>query len=61
MRPDPLFMPVRELSKHIKSGRISPVELTELYLRRLEKIGPNYNSVVTVIRKRALRQARRAE
>lgn len=61
MRPDPLFMPVRELSKHIKSGRISPVELTELYLRRLEKIGPNYNSVVTVTRRRALRQARRAE
>jgi aspartyl-tRNA(Asn)/glutamyl-tRNA(Gln) amidotransferase subunit A len=61
LRIDPLLMPVRELSKYIRSGRVSPVELTEFCLRRLEKIGPAYNSVVTVTRGRALRQARRAE
>lgn len=56
-----VFMPIRELSKLVRSRQVSPVELTETFLERLEKLGPKYNAVVTVTRKRALEQARRAE
>jgi len=58
---NPLYMPVRGLSKHIREGKISPVELTEFFLGRLEKLGPGFNAVVTVTRERALSQARKAE
>ncbi len=61
MKLNPLYMPVRELSKHIREGEISPVELTEFFLGRLEKLGPDFNAVVTVTRERALSQARKAE
>ncbi len=40
---------------------MSPVELTETFLDRLERFGPRYNAVVTVTRERALREAREAE
>jgi len=40
---------------------VRAVELAELYLDRLERIGPRYNAVVTVMRDHALRQARRAD
>ena len=57
----PLHLPISELSKQIKKGRVSPVELTETFLNRLETIGPRLNSVVTVTRSLALKQARKAE
>ena len=40
---------------------MSPVELAETFLDRLERLGPRYNAVVTVTRERALREAREAE
>lgn len=61
MKQTPLYMPIRQLSKHIRDGEISPVELTEFFLTRLEKLGPTFNAVVTVTRDRALNQARKAE
>lgn len=61
MKLNPLYMPVRELSKHIHEGKISPVELAEFFLERLEKLGPDFNAVVTVTREKALSQARKAE
>ena len=57
----PIHLPISELSKQIKKGRISPVELTETFLNRLETIGPRLNAVVTVTRSLALKQARKAE
>jgi len=56
-----IFTPVSKLSEGIRKGRISPVELAETFLNRLEGLGPRYNSVVTVTRRLALKQARRAE
>lgn len=56
-----IFMPVRELGELLRTRQVSPVELTELSLERLESLGPRYNAVVTITRDRALRQARRAE
>jgi len=57
----PLYTPISELSKHIRRGRVSPVELTETFLDRLETIGPRLNAVVTTTRSLALKQARKAE
>jgi hypothetical protein len=37
MKLNPLYLPIRELSKHIYNGRISPVDLTKFFLKRLEK------------------------
>ncbi|HEV8481703.1 MAG TPA: amidase [Candidatus Eisenbacteria bacterium] len=54
------FLSIRELATRLQKG-LSPVELTEHFLDRLEKVGPAYNCVVTVLRERALEEARKAE
>ena len=58
---DVLYLTVRELGTRIKSGRLSPVELTESYLDRSERIGSKLNAFVTITRELALKQARDAE
>jgi aspartyl-tRNA(Asn)/glutamyl-tRNA(Gln) amidotransferase subunit A len=58
---DTLFSSVRTLGDAIRTRKLSPVELTEAYLKRLETIGPKLNAVVTVTRDLALAQARAAE
>jgi aspartyl-tRNA(Asn)/glutamyl-tRNA(Gln) amidotransferase subunit A len=45
----------------MRTGKVSPVELAETFLDRLERLGPRYNAVVTVTRERALREAKEAE
>jgi aspartyl-tRNA(Asn)/glutamyl-tRNA(Gln) amidotransferase subunit A len=59
--PSPIFLPLRELATLVRARRVSPIELTEEFLTRLERLGPRYNAVVTVTRDRALAEARRAE
>lgn len=61
MTANVLFTPLRELGGLLKTRKLLPVELTELYLDRLDRLGPRYNAVVTVMREHALSQARRAE
>jgi aspartyl-tRNA(Asn)/glutamyl-tRNA(Gln) amidotransferase subunit A len=56
-----VFTSIRELGKRVRSGALSPVALTTLFLQRLETFGPRYHAVVTVTRDRALAQAQRAE
>lgn len=56
-----VFMSIRDLGGLIGTRQVSPTELTELFLRRLEDLGSNYNAVVTVTHERALQQAHRAE
>jgi aspartyl-tRNA(Asn)/glutamyl-tRNA(Gln) amidotransferase subunit A len=56
-----VFLPVRELSELVRTRQVRPVELAELCLDRLERVGPRYNAVVTVMRDHALAQARKAE
>ena len=58
---DAVFVPVRELGERIRTRGLSPVALAELFLDRLERLGPRYNAVVTLTRERALAEARRAE
>ena len=56
-----VFTPVRELALLIRDGSVSPVELTEQCLARLDEFGPTYNSLVTLTSERALETARRVE
>jgi aspartyl-tRNA(Asn)/glutamyl-tRNA(Gln) amidotransferase subunit A len=55
------FLPVRELAGRIRERKLSPVALAESALERLERIGPRYNAVVTLMRDAALAEARAAE
>ena len=58
---DILYLPIRELAGRIRARKISPVELTESYLDRSEKLGPKLNAYVTLTRERALAHAHAAE
>ena len=61
MIPEPIFMPLRDISEMIRSKEVSPTEVTCKFLDRLEAIGPKFNSIVTVTRELAVKQASRAE
>lgn len=56
-----LYESVGELAKKIESKLISPVELTESYLERSEKLGPKLNAYARLTPELALDQARAAE
>ena len=58
---DVLYLTVTELAERIRTRKLSPVELTEAYLRRSESIGTKLNAYVTVMRERALSEAKNAE
>src|SRR5439155_9160604 len=58
---DLMYLPIRELGARVKSRQVSPVKLAEVCLDRLEKLGPQLNAVVTVMRDSALSEARAAE
>jgi aspartyl-tRNA(Asn)/glutamyl-tRNA(Gln) amidotransferase subunit A len=55
------FSSIPELAAQLKARRISPVELTEGYLARLERHGPRLGAVAAIMRDSALREARAAE
>jgi len=56
-----LFASVGELAKQIQSKQLSPVELTESYLARSEKLGPKLNAYARLTPTLALEQAQIAE
>jgi len=58
---DVLYLTVQELGAQIHARKISPVELTESYLARLEKLGPKLGAVATLTPDLALEQAHAAE
>jgi aspartyl-tRNA(Asn)/glutamyl-tRNA(Gln) amidotransferase subunit A len=58
---DTFFSSVVELAAQIRARKLSPVELTEGYLARLERYGARLGAVATVMRESALREARQAE
>jgi Asp-tRNA(Asn)/Glu-tRNA(Gln) amidotransferase A subunit family amidase len=55
------FLPLTELAKRIESKKLSPVELTKLYLERSEKLGPRFNAYARLTPEIALAQAETAE
>ena len=58
---DLAFTPAWRLRTMIAGKEISPVELTELYLRRIETLNPELNAYLTVDAERALSSAKSAE
>src|SRR5262245_54323225 len=54
-------MSVREVAELIRKKRVSPVELTQACLKRIEQFNPALNAFITVTADAALQQARTAE
>jgi amidase len=55
------FTPATELRRLIRDRQISPVELVEALLRRIERVNPTVNAYCTVAAEPALAAAREAE
>ncbi len=58
---DIAFWPITQLARLIRSKQISSIELTKLYLDRLQRYDPFLKCVVTLTDDLALKQARRAD
>ena len=58
---DILYRSVRELGKMIRARQLAPVELTESYLDRGQRIGSRLNAYATLTRELAIKEARQAE
>ncbi len=55
------FTPAWKQRDMIAAGEISPVELTELYLRRIDSLNPKLNAYLTVVGDMAMADAKEAE
>ena len=55
------YLSIAETAREIASKRISPLELTETYLKRIERLNPIVNAYLTVTADHAIAQARDAE
>jgi aspartyl-tRNA(Asn)/glutamyl-tRNA(Gln) amidotransferase subunit A len=58
---DVLFLSAREQGALIRAKKLSPVELTDAYLARIESLNPRTNAFITVTGEVARRQAAEAE
>jgi aspartyl-tRNA(Asn)/glutamyl-tRNA(Gln) amidotransferase subunit A len=58
---DLTWLSLPELGRLLRTRKVSSVELAEHFLDRLERLGPAYNAVVTVLRERAVAEARRCD
>lgn len=58
---DLVFLSAHDLAAQIKAKKLSPVEVTQAYLDRIEALNPKLNAFITVTRDSALAQARQAE
>ena len=58
---DLAYSSAADLREMMHSKKLSPVELTELYLRRIESLNPRLNAFLTVTGDYAIESARRAE
>src|SRR5580700_7471731 len=55
------YLPLSELAKRIEAKKLSPVDLTQLYLDRSTKLGPRFNAYARLTPETALEQAKAAE
>lgn len=58
---DVAFLSVRDLGSLIRTKQISSVELTSIYLKRLQRYGPALRCLITPMEERAMAQAKRAD
>jgi Asp-tRNA(Asn)/Glu-tRNA(Gln) amidotransferase A subunit family amidase len=55
------FLPVSKLSEMVRTRRVKPSELTEMYLDRLKRFDPQLMCVISLTEERARAQARAAD
>jgi aspartyl-tRNA(Asn)/glutamyl-tRNA(Gln) amidotransferase subunit A len=55
------YLSVSELAKRIETKKLSPVDLTRVYLDRSQKLGPRFNAYAQITPETALEQAKAAE
>src|SRR5579863_993498 len=55
------YLPLSELSKRIETKKLSPVDLTQMFLDRSTKVGPRLNAYAQLTPDLALDQAKAAE
>ena len=58
---DLLRMSIAELSPRVRSGEVSPVEITAAALAKAEQLQPTLNSFITLLKDQAMAQAREEE
>lgn len=58
---DHFFLDIRSLADMIRRKQLSPVELTQQVLDRVDKLQPKLNAFIAVTRDAALKQAQRSE
>jgi aspartyl-tRNA(Asn)/glutamyl-tRNA(Gln) amidotransferase subunit A len=55
------FLPATEMAKAIRAKKLSPVEITQALLERIEQVNPKLNAYCLVLGEQALKQAKQAE
>lgn len=55
------YSPIAEIARLFRAGKLSPVELTEILLKRIERLTPKLNAFITVTAELARAQAKTAE
>src|SRR5690348_1816924 len=55
------WLTVAEVSRFLRDKKMSPVELTQTCLKRIEQLNPTLNAFITVTAESALAEARQAE
>src|ERR1700736_2988384 len=58
---DLAFASIEEIAKLYRQRKLSPVELTQIVLQRIERLNPKLNAYLTFTPEIALAQAKRAE
>ena len=58
---DPTWLTIPELGRMLRSREVTAVHLAKHFLDRLERLGPTFNAVVTVLRAAALAEARQRD
>jgi aspartyl-tRNA(Asn)/glutamyl-tRNA(Gln) amidotransferase subunit A len=58
---DLCWLEIRELAPMLRNRQVSPVEVTDAYLQRIDQLDPHLNTYIRVTRDLALMQAHRAE
>ncbi len=61
MANDPTLLSIFEVSKQIEAGELSPVDLVELQLNKIEQLDEKLNAFVTVVPELAKKAAKEAE
>jgi Asp-tRNA(Asn)/Glu-tRNA(Gln) amidotransferase A subunit family amidase len=60
-KSDLTFLPAIEMARQIREKKISPVELAEAHLTKIDRLNPRLNAYVHVDAETVLREARQAE